>query len=94
METIEHLFCSYSYAWRIGLCFAWWNLVWHYPNQPDLFLDAWMGAPIHGFERKTWTSLLSIVLWSIWRIRNGIQFESFNLNWDFELQQIKIRIGY
>ena len=36
--------------------------------------------------------MMYVVLWSIWKVRNRIIFESYPPNWDFEIQQLKIRL--
>ena len=59
-----------------------------------MFFKAWCGAPFRGFERKLWVSLLYVVLWSIWRIRNRCVFEQYVPNWDLELRMIKTRLGF
>ena len=59
-----------------------------------MFFNAWCGAPFRGFERKLWVSLIYVVLWSTWRIRNRCIFEQYVPNWELELRMIKTRLGY
>lgn len=35
-----------------------------------------------------------VILWSIWYIRNKVVFEKAKTNWDHELYQIKLRLGF
>ena len=52
------------------------------------------GCSILGFEKKLWSSLLHVALWSLWRIRNRFIFENFKPNWELETQQLRIWLGY
>ena len=52
------------------------------------------GAPFYGFEMKLWISLMYVVLWSIWRIRNRVIFEQYTPNWELESRMIKTSLGY
>lgn len=46
------------------------------------------------FRRKLWISLHYVVLWSIWNARNKVVFEQAKIDWDCELYQIKLRLGF
>ena len=94
-ESIKHFFFECPVAWMFWhSCLQWWGISWCYHNSPMLFFEAWQGAPFRGFEKKLWMSMMYAILWSIWRTRNRIIFEQFNPNWAFEIDQIKLRVGY
>ena len=95
IESVSHLFFSCPLAWLLWhRCMQWWGIYWCLPNEPIVFFKAWEGAPYRGFERKLWISLLYVVLWTIWRIRNRVIFEQYTPNWELEVQLIKTRLGY
>lgn len=45
-------------------------------------------------EKNLWVSLLYVVLWSFWNIRNIMVFEKATIHWSQELYQIKLRLGF
>ena len=55
-------------------------------------IKAWVGAAFRGFDKQLWISVMYGVLWSIWKTRNRIIFESFKPNWEFEIMQTKIQL--
>ena len=59
-----------------------------------MFFKAWEGAPFRGFEKKLWTSLIYVVLWTIWRIKNKVIFEHYMPTSELEIQLIKTRLGF
>ena len=94
-ESISHLFFSCPVAWRLWFnCMQWWNISFCYPSKPVDFFSAWIGAPFKGFDKTLWISMMYVVLWSIWKIRNRIIFDDVSPNWEIEIQQLKIRLGY
>ena len=95
VESVEHLFCGCSIAWRFwSECFSWWEIKWCSPLKPIAFFQAWNDLLFYGLERKLWKALFYVVIWSIWNIRNRIVFEFAKPSWDLEIHQIKLRWGY
>ena len=41
-----------------------------------------------------WLSLIYVVLWSVWRIRNKVIFEHSEPNWELEILMVKTWLGY
>ena len=75
VESVRHLFFTCSATWALWYnCFQWWGVIWCCPNDPISFFKAWEGTPFSGFERKLWISLIYVVLWTIWRVRNRVIF--------------------
>ena len=94
-ESVEHLFFACPIAWMFWYkCLQWWGISWCYQNKPILFFEAWTGAPFWGFDKKLWTSLMSVVFWSIWRARNRIIFEKAKPNWELEIYQVRLCLAY
>ena len=60
------------------------------PKDLELFFDAWLGAAVIGFDKKVWISLMYVVIWNIWWIRNSMAFDNFKPDWPNEIQNVKI----
>ena len=58
------------------------------------FFKAWCGVNLAGQEKKMWTTLFYVIIWSIWNLRNRVVLEQYKPDWSFELRQIKVRWGF
>ena len=95
VESVANLIFTCPATWFMWYkCFQWWGVNRCYRNYPIMFFKAWEGETFWGFERKLWLSLMYVVLWTIWRIRNKIIFEHQEPNWELESLMVKTRLGY
>ena len=76
-ETLNHLFLSCYFSWRV------WNVVvdqWGYyialPNDPVLAFDSWLGVRYRRSLRKQWIIWFFTLIWSLWDLRNRVIFQN------------------
>ena len=82
-------------AWKCWAeCLTWWGFSWCCPPNPKDFFDAWNGLPVFGLEKKLWTTLFHVVVWSLWNIKNRIVFQKVSPVWELEICQMKMRWGF
>ena len=78
-----YLYLTFLYIWNIDFLVLtggnWYGVF----QLTGMFFDSWMGASFYGFEKKIWTSLLYVVVWSVWWIRNRMLFKNFRLDWEW-----------
>ena len=94
-ESSVHLLlhCSFSHAiwsWWLNL----WGLCWVFPSELSDALDQWVMYGSNSFFKKIWIAIFSIVIWSIWKERNGRIFNSKSCSTDQLIDLILLRLSW
>ena len=76
-ETIDHLFVTCRFTWEIWCCcLQWGGHAWVMPNTLKGLFEVWTDMCGLGMRKNRWWSLLFVVIWSVWGMRNSIIFEN------------------
>ena len=78
-EDDMHLFfqCTYSReVWRWW--WSIWNVSWVWPSSLGMALEQWSFPTKIKFFKKIWAAVFPIILWSLWKERNGRIFNNIS----------------
>ncbi|KAL7202413.1 hypothetical protein ACSBR1_033980 [Camellia fascicularis] len=70
----------------------WWHLQGALPRSVENLLLWWAGEKMKK-ERLIWSAVPVVVMWSVWKLRNGVVFNASNPNWEELCELIKIRVA-
>lgn len=86
-ESINHVLLHCPKVWLIWSgVMKWWDLRWAMPLW-------WDGGRMKKKERKFWKVVSLILMWSLWKMRNGVLFKGSQLVIDEMLEVIKTRVA-
>lgn len=94
-ETVDHLLLQCSYSWQV---WCWWMNLWGVSWTPPSSLMAnfkqWAISRVDPFFKKVWLAVFYIIIWSLWKERNGRIFNGTSFTIEKTCDMILTRLGW
>ena len=80
-EYVSHIFLECEFTWRIWCtCLKRSALSWVILNNLRVMFKAWIEVKLVAAQRKSWSLLFFVVIWSVRNLRNKVIFDKGDVN--------------
>lgn len=76
VESLEHVLLFCPQVWKCWTnMVSWWDQSWVIPGSIEGLLQWWSGGNLKSWILTAWQVIPSVVLWSVWKLRNNCLFK-------------------
>ncbi|XP_028103030.1 uncharacterized protein LOC114302231 [Camellia sinensis] len=76
VESLEHMLLFCPQVWKCWAAMAsWWDQSWVIAGSIEGLLQWWSGGKLKSWVFRAWQVVPSVVMWSVWKLRNDCLFK-------------------
>lgn len=93
-ESLEHVLLFCPLVWKCWAAMAgWWDQSWVIPGTIEGLLRWWSEGKEKSWIFRAWQAIPSLVLWSVWKLRNECLFKGAEPDFGGLCERLKVQIA-